>query len=167
MQALLLTGRVPGNCCSLPPGPSAAHVQPFQHTLHAKQARRQNAVRTAAARAMASADASGYGSDEEVYATAKAVDDADGYDEQEFNNVDKKKIEPLVALDHANMEYDDFVKDFYEEPAALKALSFPEVGSLILQRKRTSDGCYVRGASHEGCDPVSHVEVTCHHRWPA
>ncbi len=48
----------------------------------AKQARRQSAVRTAAAKAMASADASGYGSDEEVYATAKAVDDADGYDEQ-------------------------------------------------------------------------------------
>ena len=76
---------------------------------------------------MAGADASGYGSDEEVYATAKAVDDADGYDERELDNVDKKKIEPLVALDHANMEYDDFVKDFYEEPLALKALSFSEV----------------------------------------
>ena len=79
---------------------------------------------------MASTDASGYGSDEEVYATAKAVDDADGYDETELDSLDKKKIEPLVALDHANMEYDDFAKDFYEEPPALKALSFPEVWSL-------------------------------------
>ncbi len=30
---------------------------------------------------------------------------------RELTSVDKKKIEPLVALDHANMEYDDFVKD--------------------------------------------------------
>ena len=131
------------------------------------QARRQNAVRTAAARAMASADASGYGSDEEVYATAKAVDDADGYDEQELNNVDKKKIEPLVALDHANMEYDDFVKDFYEEPPALKALSHPEVRSMNLQHKQIPDGCYIRYASHEGCALVSRMEVKCYHRWPA
>ena len=40
-----------------------------------------------------------------------------------------EKIEPLPALDHANIEYDDFVKNFYEEPPALNALSFPEVGS--------------------------------------
>jgi hypothetical protein len=93
------------------------------------QARRQNASRAAAAKAMANADASGYGSDEEVYATARAVDDADGYDGAELaDTVDKKKIEPLPALDHANIEYDDFVKNFYEELPALHALSFPEVG---------------------------------------
>lgn len=94
------------------------------------QARRQNASRAAAAKAMANADASGYGSDEEVYATARAVDDADGYDGAELaDTVDRKKIEPLPALDHANIEYDDCVKNFYEEPPALNALSFPEVGS--------------------------------------
>lgn len=98
----------------------------------AEQARRQNAARAAAAQAMARADASGYGSDDEVYATAKAVDDADGYDAADIETVDRKKIEPLVALDHANMEYDDFVKDFYEEPAILKAFSFPEVRVLCL-----------------------------------
>ena len=94
------------------------------------QARRQNASRAAAAKAMANADASGYGSDEEVYATARAVDDADGYDGAELaDTVDRKKIEPLPTLDHANIEYDNCVKNFYEEPPALNALSFPEVGS--------------------------------------
>ena len=123
------SARLRGRCHIFSPGPPTALVRPVQQTLVAKQARRQSAVRTAAAKAMASADASGYGSDEEVYATAKAVDDADGYDERELESVDKKKIEPLVALDHANMEYDDFVKDFYEEPPALGAMSFPEVKS--------------------------------------
>lgn len=81
---------------------------------------------------MASADASGYGSDEEVYATARAVDDADGYDAAALTEVaDRKKIDPLPALDHANMEYDDFVKNFYEEPPALKALSVLEVRILV------------------------------------
>ena len=95
--------------------------------LSAEQARRQNASRAAATQAMASADASGYGSDEEVYATARAVDDADGYDGAEIADAtDKKKIEPLPALDHANTEYDDFAKNFYEEAPALKLQTFAE-----------------------------------------
>ena len=75
---------------------------------------------------MASADASGYGSDEEVYATARAVDDADGYDGADAAEAmdKKKKIEPLPALDHANMEYEDFAKNFYEEAPALKTQTF-------------------------------------------
>ncbi len=99
--------------------------------LSAEQARRQNASRAAATQAMASADASGYGSDEEVYATARAVDDADGYDGAEIADAtDRKKIEPLPALDHANMEYDDFAKNFYEEAPALKSQTFAEARAL-------------------------------------
>ena len=95
--------------------------------LGAGQARRTTASRAAATQAMASADASGYGSDEEVYATARAVDDADGYDGAEIAEaVDKKKIEPLPALDHDNMEYDYFAKNFYEEAPALKSQTFVE-----------------------------------------
>ncbi|RXH68416.1 hypothetical protein DVH24_030749 [Malus domestica] len=59
----------------------------------------------------------GYDSDEEVYATAKAVDA--GLLEYDSNDnpivLDKRKIEPIPALDHSSIDYEPFNKDFYEE----------------------------------------------------
>lgn len=93
------------------------------------QARKQSAAAAAAADAMA--HASGYGSDEEVYATARAVDDAEDTDvDGVAAAVDRKRIQPLPALDHASIEYDDFAKDFYEEHPNLAAMSHAEVRPL-------------------------------------
>lgn len=63
----------------------------------------------------------GYNSDEEVYAAAKAVD-AGMLDYDSDDNpivMDKKKIEPIPALDHSLIDYEPFNKDFYEEKASI------------------------------------------------
>lgn len=63
----------------------------------------------------------GYGSDEEVYAAAKAVDAGMVEYDSDDNPVlaDKKKIEPIPALDHSSIDYEPFNKDFYEEKASI------------------------------------------------
>jgi len=63
----------------------------------------------------------GYDSDEEVYAAAKAVDAGMMEYDSDDNPivVDKKKIEPIPALDHSTIEYDAFTKDFYEEKPSI------------------------------------------------
>lgn len=71
----------------------------------------------------------GYDSDEEVYAAAKAVD-AGLIEYDEDDNpivVDKKKIEPIVALDHSEIEYENFNKDFYEEKPSISGMSDQDV----------------------------------------
>ncbi|KAJ4954494.1 hypothetical protein NE237_011277 [Protea cynaroides] len=71
----------------------------------------------------------GYDSDEEVYAAAKAVDA--GLIEYDSDDnplvVDKKKIEPIPALDHSSIEYEPFNKDFYEESASISGMSEQDV----------------------------------------
>ena len=67
-----------------------------------------------------------YGSDDEVYALANAVDAADPHYEEE-RLADRKAIDPLPPVDHANIVYDDFGKNFYEEPAELAAMTPDEV----------------------------------------
>ncbi|XVF72756.1 hypothetical protein PTKIN_Ptkin12aG0145900 [Pterospermum kingtungense] len=71
----------------------------------------------------------GYDSDEEVYAAAKAVDA--GLLEYDSDDnpvvVDKRKIEPLPALDHSSIEYEPFNKDFYEEKASISGMNEQEV----------------------------------------
>ena len=59
----------------------------------------------------------GYNSDEEVYAAAKAVDAGLIEYDSDDNPVvlDKRKIEPIPALDHSSVDYEPFTKDFYEE----------------------------------------------------
>lgn len=68
----------------------------------------------------------GYDSDEEVYAAAKAVDA--GMIEYDSDDnpiiVDKKKIEPIPALDHSLIEYEPFSKDFYEEKDSISGNYF-------------------------------------------
>ncbi|KAJ3683042.1 hypothetical protein LUZ60_013269 [Juncus effusus] len=71
----------------------------------------------------------GYGSDEEVYAAAKAVDagliDYDSDDNPVV--VDKRKIEPIPALDHSSVDYEPFCKDFYEEKPSISGMSEQDV----------------------------------------
>lgn len=63
----------------------------------------------------------GYNSDEEVYAAAKAVDA--GLVEYDSDDnpivVDKRKIEPIPALDHTSIDYEPFNKDFYDEKPSI------------------------------------------------
>ncbi|RZR84829.1 hypothetical protein BHM03_00011711 [Ensete ventricosum] len=63
----------------------------------------------------------GYESDEEVYAAAKAVDAGMVEYDSDDNPivVDKRKIEPIPALDHSNIDYEPFNKDFYEEKPSI------------------------------------------------
>lgn len=67
-----------------------------------------------------------YASDDEVYALAQAVDAADPQYEEE-RSADKKSIDPLPPVDHSNVDYDDFNKDFYEERAEVAAMTPAEV----------------------------------------
>nr|XP_010938236.1 DEAD-box ATP-dependent RNA helicase 24 [Elaeis guineensis] len=71
----------------------------------------------------------GYDSEEEVYAAAKAVDA--GMIEYDSDDnpivVDKKKIEPIPALDHSTIEYEPFNKDFYEEKPSISGMSEQDV----------------------------------------
>ncbi|ONL97297.1 DEAD-box ATP-dependent RNA helicase 24 [Zea mays] len=71
----------------------------------------------------------GYDSDEEVYAAAKAVDAGMMEYDSDDNPIviDKKKIEPIPALDHSTIEYDAFTKDFYEEKPSISGMSDQEV----------------------------------------
>ncbi|KAL8170352.1 hypothetical protein V2J09_022156 [Rumex salicifolius] len=71
----------------------------------------------------------GYDSDEEVYAAAKAVDAGMLEYDSDDNPivVDKKKIEPIPALDHGEMDYEPFNKDFYEEKPSISGMSEQDV----------------------------------------
>jgi hypothetical protein len=80
----------------------------------------------------AAVSASGYNSDEEVYATAKALDAAGdvGYDSDDAPaaRADAKDVGPIPPLDHSSIAYDEFAKDFYQ-PA-------PEVAAMTLAEAR-------------------------------
>ncbi|KAJ7565134.1 hypothetical protein O6H91_02G049400 [Diphasiastrum complanatum] len=91
-----------------------------------------NARRDAGLSLAADALHAGYDSDEEVYAAAKAVDaglvEYDS-DDNAIITVDRKKIEPIPALDHSSIDYSPFSKDFYEEKASISGLSEEEIVS--------------------------------------
>lgn len=74
----------------------------------------------------------GYDSDEEVYAAAKAVDAGMVEYDSDDNMLilEKKKIEPIPALDHSSIDYEPFNKDFYEEKASISGHFL--VGSYVL-----------------------------------
>ncbi|KAG2693309.1 hypothetical protein I3843_08G085800 [Carya illinoinensis] len=72
----------------------------------------------------------GYDSDEEVYAAAKAVDAGMVEYDSDDNPVvvlDKKRIEPILPLDHSEIEYEPFNKDFYEEKDSISGMSEQDV----------------------------------------
>lgn len=69
----------------------------------------------------------GYDSDEEVYAAAKAVDNGQieyDSDDNAVVTLDKKKIESLAPLDHSDLDYDRFTKDFYDESVSISGKLF-------------------------------------------
>ncbi|KAI3414409.1 uncharacterized protein J3R85_016415 [Psidium guajava] len=71
----------------------------------------------------------GYDSDEEVYAAAKAIDAGMLEYDSDDNPIvlDKKKIEPIPALDHSEIDYEPFNKDFYEEKESISGMSEQDV----------------------------------------
>ncbi|XP_078160789.1 P-loop containing nucleoside triphosphate hydrolases superfamily protein isoform X1 [Carex rostrata] len=71
----------------------------------------------------------GYGSDEEVYAAAKAVDAGMVEYDSDDNPivVDKRKIEPIPSLDHSVIDYEPFNKDFYDEKPSISGMSEQDV----------------------------------------
>ncbi|KAK7259208.1 hypothetical protein RIF29_24808 [Crotalaria pallida] len=71
----------------------------------------------------------GYDSDEEVYAAAKAVDAGLVEYDSDDNPIvlDKRKIEPIPALDHSSIDYEPFTKDFYEESPSISGMSEQDV----------------------------------------
>lgn len=71
----------------------------------------------------------GYNSDEEVYAAAKAVDAGMVEYDSDDNPLilDKKKIEPIPALDHSSIDYEPFNKDFYEAKPSISGMSEQDV----------------------------------------
>lgn len=72
-------------------------------------------------------------SDEEVYRTAAAVDAAmagDNQRETAFEVGDKKDIEPLPAVNHADIDYLEIEKDFYEEHPEIAGLSDEDVNRI-------------------------------------
>lgn len=91
---------------------------------------------TAAMAAAATAGGAGqYDSDEEVYAAARAVDQATAqYDADDRLALGAKKdIEALAPLEHGDIEYEDFAKDFYEQAAAISAMGDAEVAAYRKQ----------------------------------
>ncbi|KAE9593774.1 hypothetical protein Lal_00036439 [Lupinus albus] len=71
----------------------------------------------------------GYDSDEEVYAAAKAIDAGLVEYDSDDNPIvlDKKKIEPIPALDHSSIDYEPFNKDFYEDSPSILGMSEQDV----------------------------------------
>jgi len=79
--------------------------------------------------APAAAGGGGGDSDEEVYAAAKAMAAGGGADSDDGGR-GGGAIEPLPAVDHGALAYEEFAKDFYEEAPALAALAEDEVAAL-------------------------------------
>lgn len=82
----------------------------------------------------------------------------------------KREIEALPALDHEAMSYAPFNKDFYEEAAAIRAMSHQEAskGCLIccpLLAARLGVSCLPAGVL---ADLVASLTVPANHphRWP-
>ncbi|CAG8582827.1 27820_t:CDS:10, partial [Racocetra persica] len=71
-------------------------------------------------------------SDEEVYATAKAIDAQLEYDSDDNPVVEQKRkdIEPLPAVDHSQIEYPEIEKFFYEEHPDIAELSDERVKEI-------------------------------------
>ncbi|CAG8739342.1 7725_t:CDS:2, partial [Acaulospora morrowiae] len=71
-------------------------------------------------------------SDEEVYATARAIDAQLEYDSDDNPIVEQKRkdIEPLSAVDHSQIEYPEIEKFFYEEHPDIANLSEERVKEI-------------------------------------
>lgn len=79
---------------------------------------------------MVSVSGAEYGSDDEVYVVADATDAADPRRQEEVLK-ETKAIDPLPPIDHSNIVYDEFAKDFYEESAEVAAMTPAEVTAQL------------------------------------
>ncbi|GIL70856.1 hypothetical protein Vretimale_3928 [Volvox reticuliferus] len=71
----------------------------------------------------------GYDSDQEVYATAKALEGGADDDDEEETAGARRNVEALAPLDHSAMVYAPFAKDFYEEAPEIVAMTDAEVAA--------------------------------------
>ncbi|KAJ3240127.1 hypothetical protein HDU81_004547 [Chytriomyces hyalinus] len=71
----------------------------------------------------------GYNSDEDVYASARAMDDNDASNNDRTITLHngKKAVDPLPSVDHARIEYIEIEKDLLVEHSDIKALSEEQV----------------------------------------
>ncbi|PKY17543.1 DEAD-domain-containing protein [Rhizophagus irregularis] len=71
-------------------------------------------------------------SDEEVYATARAIDAQLEYDSDDNPVIEQKRkdIEPLQAVDHSQIDYPEIEKFFYEEHTDIANLSKERVDQI-------------------------------------
>lgn len=76
--------------------------------------------------------AEGYNSDEEVYATDKAMQQGQANAEEDEVHA-KQQIGPLAPLDHDNIAYEPFAKDFYAPAARVAALTPAQVICMHIQ----------------------------------
>lgn len=90
----------------------------------------------------------GYDSDEEVYAAAKAIDAGLVEYDSDDNPVvlDKKRIEPIPPLDHSEIDYEPFNKDFYEEKDSISGNCFTELIFFI-----SDSQCFIYCSCEQKC----------------
>ncbi|RLN81953.1 hypothetical protein BBJ28_00009434 [Nothophytophthora sp. Chile5] len=97
-------------------------------------------------------DLGGDDSDEEVYATAKRIDDGDA----PADEMDKKVMEVLAPVDYAAVHYEPFRKAFYTPHGDIAALSNQEVAALRKELSVRVEGSAVsapvRSFMHLGFD---------------
>jgi ATP-dependent RNA helicase DDX42 len=123
------------------------HVAEFLERRQQQQQKQKQQQSVYPSRGVDDGIAQGYNSDEEVYAAARAADEGDDGGDY-FQDRDKKReIESLAAANHAEIEYEEFNKEFYEPVAELKALSPVE----IAQRQQLAG---IRVVGHNACAPI-------------
>ncbi|RLN72546.1 hypothetical protein BBJ28_00019160, partial [Nothophytophthora sp. Chile5] len=97
-------------------------------------------------------DLGGDDSDEEVYATAKRIDDGDA----PADELDKKVMEVLAPVDHTAVHYEPFRKAFYTPHGDIAALSNQEIAALRKELSVRVEGSAVpapvRSFMHLGFD---------------
>ena len=72
--------------------------------------------------------AEGYNSDEEVYATDRAMQQINPEAEEPQ---EKQQIGPLPALDHDSISYEPFAKDFYTPASKIAAMTPAQVKIIM------------------------------------
>uniref|UniRef100_K3WM87 RNA helicase n=1 Tax=Globisporangium ultimum (strain ATCC 200006 / CBS 805.95 / DAOM BR144) TaxID=431595 RepID=K3WM87_GLOUD len=77
-------------------------------------------------------------SDDEVYATAKRIDQENDYDESQADG--KKAMEVLAPVDHSTIQYESFRKNFYTVHADVKAMTLQDVQALQKELSVRTEG---------------------------
>ena len=139
---------LPAKAAAPRPAAAAAAEEEYDPVASFMEARGRGGVAGGAA-AGASAGALGYDSDEDVYATAAALDAASGQAAEEATReAGRRDAAPLAAVDHEAAEYEAFDRDFYTPAPEVARLSAAEVAAR----------CGALGVRLGGRDPPAPVE---------